>query len=293
MKKNYFLSILIMCLCVTLVGCGKKDKKEDKNKSVLSSEYIDVDGIYVDKSKEEDGLDVLYVFYTVKAKDTNMDLSSSGMEVKINDKNKYSATVSQDYIPKYTNYYYSSFIEYIYIGDTLKMCSTFKIPSGDLTDSKKVELINFDIPSIGNIKFTTDDIKFMDNYVKIAEDVDVKIYQTKQQEEERIFAKVDTATESKVKGLLNGYYFSFPVSLGTTISTHRLDFISPNKFTLKGAFGITNSGTYEVRQGVLILTYQTGISIDVYYELKNGEIYLNRLDETFGTNIDYNPMEEE
>lgn len=172
------------------------------------------------------------------------------------------------------------------------MCTNFKIAKGDLTGSKAVTLDNYKIKDANKIKFTTDDIKKMENLSKIAEDLDKETYEKKYNEQQDKISTVDASTIDKVKNELNGYYFEFYVNVGTKLVKYKLEFDSPNKFTVSNNIGMSNLGTYDVRKSSLILNYQTGKSITIEYGYENGEITLLKANDVFGTLIEYDPLGE-
>ena len=278
-----------------------EEKYEETEKStVLENDYVKIDGIYVDESFEDDDLSLVYLFYTVNAIDENVELSSVSMKIKFNDKNEYSSTVVKDYIPSYTNYYYSDIIKTIYVGKSYLICSTFEIAKGDLSESKEVTLQNSNITDIDTVKFTTDDIKSMDNLAKISEDLDKSVYETKYNEEQDKLADVDSSTVSKVRNDINGYYFEGYINFGTTLQKCKIEFEAPNKFTVSlylstsgNSASISNSGTYDVKKGVITLDYGSGATIFLEYNYDDGDISITNLNEQFGTLVEYDPLDEE
>lgn len=291
MKKK-LLGIVLAIMLIGLTGCGNGKEQTAKNELVLESTHLKVDGIYVDESYKDENLALVYLFYTVNADDENIELASSSIKIKINDKNYYDSTVEKDFTPIYTNYYYGTIVKKIYVGKSYKMCSTFKIARGELADSKTITLDNYNISDINKIKFKTDDIKKMENMAKISEDLDKSTYETKYNEQQDKITDVDSNTVNKVRNELNGYYFDFYVNVGTKLVKYKIEFASPNNFTVSTALGLSNSGTYDVKKSALILNYQTGMSNTIYYGYEDGEITLTNTDEAFGTSVDYDPIGE-
>lgn len=295
MKKKIFLFLFCGILLLTLVGCRKTEGENTKNVSVFENDYIKINGIYVDESYEDENLELVYLFYTLNSNDKNLDISSSTLKITINDKNEYSPVLEKDFIPKYTDFYYSNIIKKIYVGNEYKMCSTYKIPKGDLVDSKPISLNNsynkLYLDDLDKIKFTTNDIKVKSNFEEIAKDLDNSVYETRYNEEQDKLASVDSSTESKVKKDINGYYIEGYVNVGTTLSKYKIEFESPNKFIVSNSYGLSNNGTYIVKKGALILNYSTGKSNVLYYSYDNGDISVN-LNEAFGTLVEYDPLGE-
>ena len=59
---------------------------------------------------------------------------------------------------------------------------------------------------------------------------------------------------------LNGYYFDIPAYVGKVYTKYKLEFESPNRFTVTAAISgnsISNTGTYRVTKGYIVLHYDT------------------------------------
>ena len=290
MRKKLFLVLMCCLLLIGITGCGKENGKEEKVS--LENDHIKIDGIYVDESFEDNDLSLVYLFYTVKAVDENIDISSSSMKIKFNDKNEYTSTVSSDYIPKYTNYYYSDIIKKIYVGKTYQMCTTFKVTKGDLVDGKSIKLESSKIADVEKLEITTADVKTMENLAKISEDLDKDVYETKYNAEQDKLADVDSSVVSKVRNDLNGYYFEGYVNVGTSLQKCKVEFEAPNKFNVSLSV-LSNSGTYDVKKGVITLDYGDGPKIFLEYNYDDGDISITNLNEQFGTLVEYDPLGEE
>lgn len=286
MRKKLFLVLMCCLLLIGITGCGKEEKVS------LENDHVKIDGIYVDESFEDNDLSLVYLFYTVKAADENIEISSSNMKIKFNDKNEYTSTLVKDYIPKYTNFYYSDIIKKIYVGKTYQMCTTFKVAKGDLVDGKSIKLENSKIADVENLKITTADVKVMENLAKISEDLDKNVYETKYNSEQEKLADVDSSLVSKVRNDLNGYYFEGYVNVGTTLQKCKVEFEAPNKFNVNLSV-LSNSGTYDVKKGVITLDYGDGPKIFLDYNYDDGDISITNLNEEFGTLIKYDPLGEE
>lgn len=106
-----------------------------------------------------------------------------------------------------------------------------------------------------------------------------------------ITSAADEATTKKVKNDINGYYFNIPAYIGTTYATYKLEFSSPNKFTITLRMSgntVTNSGTYTVTKGYIVIHYDTNnTDVNIPYRYENGDItidspfYSNGSDTTF------------
>ncbi len=280
MKKKIFIGLFtIFLMCFTLTACGG---------SKMSNDIIQIDGIYLNNEyTDEDGLKQIILFYTLEAGEENIDISSSSFELKI-DKNEYSA-INNIETPNLTQYYYSEFIEEVYAGKSLKVAAVFEVPDGDLVSGKEITLSDFNNYAKG-IKMSTDDIKKMDNLTSISLDVDNEYAKKRQDEEKEKLTEADEATANKVKNDINGYYFNIPAYVGTVYTNYKLEFEAPNRFTVTSTMSgnsISNTGTYTVAKGYIILHYDTGKDVNTPYSYEKGYItidspfYSNGSDTTF------------
>lgn len=291
MKKKILLLILVIASLFMIAGCGKEEKKDEpKDTDVMKAEHVSIDGAYVDESFEDENLAILYLFYTVDSKNDNLELASSTISIKIND-NEYSANVSKDLIPKYTNYAYSDFIKKVYVGKTYKICSTYKVAKGDLEGDREIKLSTYKINGVDAVHFKVSKVQKMENLDKISEALDKNVYTEKYNKEQETMSKVDSTTLKKVRNAINGYIYSGYVNVGNSLSKLTMEFSKPNKFKVKmGA--LSNSGTYDIRKGALILNYKTGKSVTVLYEYKNNSVEFTNFNDVFGTYTDYDPLKE-
>ena len=278
MKKKVVSILLIGIMIISLTGCGGDNSSKNNNNStsIMSNDMIKIDGIYLNNEyADDDGLKQIVLFYTLKAGEENVDISSSHFKLKIN-KNEYEA-LNDIETPNLTQYYYSNIIEKVYVGKSLKVAEIFKVPDGDLVGGKEVTLTDFENYAKG-IQMSTDDIKKMNNLTDISLDVD-KEYATKKQEEEKEkLTEVDEATANKVRNDLNGYYFDIPAYVGKVYTKYKLEFEEPNRFTVTSTISgnsISNSGTYTVTKGYIVLHYDTGKVVNTPYNYETGDITID------------------
>ncbi|MBQ7971204.1 MAG: hypothetical protein IJ294_02495, partial [Clostridia bacterium] len=83
----------------------------------------------------------------------------------------------------------------------------------------------------------------------------------------------DASKVAQVQSLINGYQWSFYVNY----TSYKLEFEATNNFTLKTTLG-SNSGTYSVLNGYVLLTYQNGNTVEIPYDIKDGKINLEGTD---------------
>ena len=175
------------------------------------------------------------------------------------------------------------------MGKSLKIAEIFKVPEGDLVSGKKITLSDFYGYAKG-IKMSTDDIKKMDNLTSISLDVDKEFATKRQDEENEKLTEADEATTNQVKNDINGYYVDFHGFVGTAYTKYDLEFEAPNKFTVTATMSgnsISNTGTYTVTKGYIVLHYDTGKDVNAPYSYENGQIsienpfYSNKSDTIF------------
>lgn len=283
--KKVLIWILALVMVLGLAGCSSTPTEatntaeptaevtqtpEATPEKVTETNYMKVDGIYVDNSNVDENnsnLKLLYLFYTITTDGKNLSISSNGMTLNIDDTNTYHSDLYSGSCKYMNSYYYKSFIEDIYVGDTLKVVSTFKIPKGDLTAGKSISLKNSSVPDIANILISTDDIVFCDSAEEIAKAVDPEglANETKKRE------AADEDTVKKVQKAVNGYWWKFYIS---PIS-YKIEFFEPNKFEVTTGLG-SNSGTYSVRNGYIFCEYSSnGYVVEIPYKFGDKGIELD------------------
>ena len=297
MKKQQFIALLLaFVMCLGLCACGSASKEteapstteketeqettlesteesteesKEEPKSVMNNGYININGICVDDSyrdKEESPLRTVFLFFTLTANDKNLSIDSTNMQLKIN-LNSYTS----EYIPKLckytTNYYYSSYLQDVYVGDSVNVVATFKVPEGDLSAGKTITISDHQIPQVGDIYFTTDDIQHFNSNEEIMKTMDSEGYE----EIMLLREEADEETTKKAKKLLNGYYWWFYVNN----TYYEIEFYAPDEFEVRTNFG-SNSGTYSVRNGYIFCTYPSNdATVEIPYTFENGEITLD------------------
>lgn len=283
--KKLFAILLALAMMLSCCACGKTEAPETETPAAqapteapateavtepitepavaLENEDARLEGIYVDLSYDEgDGspLKMVYVFLTLAptAQNTSADSNLTALTIGAN-------TYKSDFYKRactfMPSYYYSSFIEDVYVGTEFKVALTFKVPEGDLTGGKDVTLTDSTMP-LNGLRLTTDEFVLCESAQAIGELVDAEACAQVVYNRE----PADDATVQKVASAINGYYFTFYVSAGTSIMTYELEFWAPNNFELRTPI-LTNSGTYEVRNGYIFLTYPTGGDVvEIAYE---------------------------
>jgi len=285
MKKT-IMTVLALLLVLSLAACavqepatgGNGDQSagtttpvETEPKMTMETDAAKIDGFFVDDSHQEsDGkpLKMVYLFVTFKPSEKNYKVDASYTKMTIGE-NEYESVFYKDACMYMPSYYYSSFLEEVFVGNEQKLALTFKVPEGDLAAGKEVTLADSDIPLEG-LRFTTDDLVHCEKPEDIGAQVDAeacaKVVYNMQE--------ADKDLRDKVRKGVNGYYWTFYVSVGTNLQKYELEFAKSNKFELRTPL-LTNSGTYEVHNGYIFLYYKTSDTPKLIpYELIDGEVKL-------------------
>ena len=288
--------ILLVCLLSACGGDNKTDEDATANvESELSNDVISIDGIYIDNSFDDANQKLVYLFYTLTAKDANLSANRYLIDLFINDTNTYRAVTSKDYTPYYTEYYYSDFNEDVFVGTSLKVCQTYLVPNGDLVDDKIVKFQSTDI-DVQDIHFSVAEIKTVNGIEEIAKELNAEVFAKKYEDRQNMLAEVDEAIEAIVRNGLNGFYWQFYANP----SSYKIEFSEPNNFTIS-AGGLSNQGTYSVRNQCIVLTYPSNdAEIIVEYTCNsdgtpaldgNGSIMLPTIADAFVAGADYDGRE--
>ena len=237
----------------------------------METDVVKVDGFYVDNSHQEsDGspLKMVYVFLTFKPSQSNFKVDSKYTDLVIGE-NTYSSDFYKNACKFTPSYYYSSFIEDIYVGTECKLALTFKVPEGDLQPGKDVTMSDSSF-SLDGLLFSTDDLVVCESAEEIGSLADPEAYA----EIAYMRELADEETTKKVQKLINGYYWQFYVTLGTSLTKYELEFYSPNEFEVRTPY-LSNNGTYEVHNGYIFLYYYTSDTpVEIKYEFQDGDVAL-------------------
>lgn len=280
MKKR----IVLTTIALLLMGCsngGVKDSatttqtsEQQEVTEVKSNDYFTLNGICVDNSyvdEDDSALKMVYLFFTVNAQAENLQIDDKDMVLTINDTNQYT---SEHYptasATKYTsNYYYSEYLEDIYTGSSLNVLTTFKIPEGDLGADKSITLSDTQIPDIANIKFSTNDISYLNSPEEVAQTFDASGYETAM----NAYNDADADRIALGKSYIAGYQWEFTVNS----TYYELEFWQDDYFELRvPTFNVVTPGRYSIKNGYIVVTNDSnGVSTDIPYTLEDNDINLD------------------
>ncbi len=286
MKKILALVLAIVML-ISFAGCGSSGENEtpevyepaieepeiEEPQYVTETDNFKLDGMAVDNSyRDEDNspIRLVYLFYTVTATDTNLKVSSVYNDLTINGLNTYESKldVGGDFI---RGYHYDDTILDIYIGESKKVVSVFRIPEGDLAPGREVTFYDDDIPGVENIKFLTDEIRYFESDEELAKGMDPEGYA----EEMDLRNPADAETVAKVEAQLVGYTYSEY----TQYVTYKISFYKNGKCTFANEIGgLSNSldTTFEVLKGYIgIINFEGEMSYIPYEFEEDGSIDLD------------------
>lgn len=248
----------------TSAGNGETETVGSGTSAVTSTDYMTIDGIFVDESYEvssSSNLRLVYVFYTLSTSDQNLRVDSRSAKLTFNGINTYEPILFKSNCAYMHSYYYSNNLKNIYVGESLKVVETFQVPVAELAEGNTITMEKSQVPDTEQIKLTTDEIQFLPSPEAIAEIIDPEGYALEVYN--RSYADAETA--SKVRAAINGKYFR--ESSGAIIVS--AEFSEPNGVQtgladLPGG----NTGTYEVLNGYLLCTMDNGAVLEIPYTWK-------------------------
>lgn len=274
MKKKFAVAMAAV-LALSVAGCSgggtagteeaevttaeeTEPETEAEPEEVKKTDYMEVEGIYVDDSyvsAENENLKLVYVFYNVFTDNENLKVSSDGAKLTINDTNTYDCSQGTGNCEAMGSYYYSKYVEDVYVGDSLKIVSTFVVPKGDLEGGRTLNIAPYGISDSDKIKMSTDDIVFCNSAEEIAQLADPEGYNDYKNK----LQPADEETVAKVNEILNGASFEMTVAENSKIE---FAFTAPDRFeVLLGGYSI-NSGTYVVTNGYISCTYDGTVDLE-------------------------------
>lgn len=264
--------LLALTMVFALCGCGgeKESVKDTKDKiidefveeepNVTQNNYFALDAICVDDSYHYDNevLRKVYLFFTLTAKETNLETDSKYIYLKINDMNEYESYLTITEKTLFQSYYHSQYIEHVYMGQTLKVFTTFEIPEADLAPGRKITIRDNHIPQIEEITFSTDLIQHFNSPEEMAMAVDSEGYEKLQQMRE----EADAETTAKVyEQIVNKKFFSYSTSSGINVS---VTFRADDRCEI--ALGpMSNGASYSIRKGFIFI--YPDANTDTVYEI--------------------------
>lgn len=238
----------------------------------VDNEYFSLDAFCVDdsfQSSTSDSLRQVYLFFTVSAKEENLEVDSRYMYLKINDTNEYESVITTTNKRLFQSYYHSQHIEDLYLGDSIKILTIFQIPEADLAAGRSVALRDSQIPEIGEIKFSTDILQHFDSPEAMAESIDPEGYEKLQYMRE----EADEETLEEVKSCIAYGREYFTSTQGFTFG---LILYKDNTCKVK-IYPISWEGTYSIRNGFIFCTADSDPdkTLEVPYEVKDGLVYMD------------------
>lgn len=241
-------------------------------KLVTETDFTKIDGVYIDdsfKDEEIEELCLVYLFYTVKSGDKNIQVASNLTEITVDGNNTYdSRTVFSDSHARFiANYYHKKGLKVVSVDSELKVLEVFKIPKGDLKAGKAFTFKNDYIEQTENLVYLTDGIIHCKNLEEIAQKADPEGYKSEVEKRK----PADSALQAKVKENIIDYEWS--VTAANSVQSYKLSFWAPNNFTLKTVFSEVD-GKFTIAKGYVILTFTStsGRVVELPYEFdENGK----------------------
>lgn len=256
------------------------DSASEPVAAVTSSDYFNLDGAYLDTSYvDPNGSNgqMLYVFYTLTAPDSGLQVSSYGMSLRVCDEEaaRSGNAMAGELITAnldgsgglMSSYYYDNVIETVQYGTQFKMVSTYVVSPAQMEAGHFLRFKESDIPGIESIIVPTESVVACSSPEEIAEIADPAGVEAARAAHE----PADEATVQAVNDAINFYEF-YTIYGGLNLKFY---FEAPNYFEERTT-GQGNSGTYQVQQGYIACTYDNGNTVDIPWEWKeDGSISLD------------------
>ncbi len=233
---------------------------------VTASDYFSLDGLYLDSGYEDpngSNAKMLYVFYTVTAPDSGLQTSSVGVSLRICTEEQALSNPHQGQIltadlsgdGKFMrSYHYDNTVETVKYGTQFKMLTTYLIAPSQMEEGSYLKFEDADLPGIETIVVPASDIVTCKSAKAIAKQADPKGYK----KEQKAHKKASNKTSKKVNAAIDGYEF-FVSYQGLMLKFY---FEAPNYFEARLG-NDANPGTYEVQNGYLACTYDSGKTVDI------------------------------
>lgn len=289
--KKIMYCLVICVLLVSMVGCSQNTENvENKNEEVVSdkiekelatSKYVELKGIFVDKSDQEKHPNeaLLYVLYTVKSDDRNIKFFTylannpgTALTIKINDINEYKDTIYGSLEDNFRDTGYTNLNDgqEVLGGTSLQCIGAFRVAQNDLKPGGIIELTLRGTNQFEEVfEYRTDDVQYFENATELLKNADYETYEKAEKVREEKLAEIDKNLESKIKKVLNETYYTWYIS---TIQM-QIEFYG-DEFVVSSSIGASRGGTYEIRNKVLLLHYDEETTKEVEYEFKDGEVNL-------------------
>ena len=284
--------LLAAGLCVAMSACGSsagagsseaeteavaeettvqtEPETEPEPAEVKETAHIKFDSIYIDssyESSESPNIKRVYVFYNVFTNDQNLEnFTSNSLTMKINDTNSYEAKNAVGVGRIFKNWYYKGDgIRDIYIGEDVKVMSTFIMPEAELAPGREITFETSKIPDIDEIRISTDEVVTCASPEEIAQAMDPEGLAA----EEVAQQQADEETTKKVRDTINGYVLSTSFGSNGNKASVFIAFDAPNTYevgigTQPMGSNVTGSGKYTVKNGyVSYYAENTDTTVDI------------------------------
>lgn len=293
LKHKIIIPIIIAVIALAIVGIvvattttTVSKEETPSQKQLATSKYVDLRGIYIDKSDEKKHPDeaLIYVLYTVKSDDKNIKFYTymannpgTALTIKINGTNEYKDTIYGNLKQNFKNTGYENLNDgqKVLAGTTLKCIGAFRVSKNDLKEGGIIQLTLEGTDSFKEIfEYKTDDIQYFENAKELLKNADNETYEKAEKEEKEKTAKISSKLEKQIdKCLHENYYWWYISKIRMQIE------FEGNRFKISSSLSgssISNEGTYEIRKKVIILHYIKGNkgTSQLPYEFKNGEVSL-------------------
>lgn len=228
-KQKIIIPIIVVIVILVIVGVlaaiVPRESKEEvpSKKELATSKYVDLRGIYVDKSDEKEHPDeaLIYVLYTVKSDDKNIKFYTymannpgTALTIKINDTNAYKDTIYGSLEQNFRNTGYENLNDgqKVLAGTSMKCIGAFRVSKNVLKEGGIIQLTLEGTDSFKEVfEYKTDDVQYFENAKELLKNADNETYEKAEKEEKEKTAKVSAKLEKKYtiiykKIIFNGMY---------------------------------------------------------------------------------------
>lgn len=253
MMKRLVLSLLTALAAVVLSSCGQD--------AVIGTEtnYLHVDGLYVDTAYQDPaGGDPLmvYLFYTVFTPDQTLSVDSRSTVLTIDGEGSFSAAHYPGQCDFMASYYYSSYLEDVYVGAPLAVVETFLIPRSALEEGKSISLANQRIPEMDQLTLFTDDLIPCQGAAAVAQAADPTGYGRIV----ALHAPASAEATAQVQAAVNNLSWSCYLDS----NAYQVTFSAPDGFAISTPLE-RYRGTYVVEEGFLVCQNPRGDAVEIPY----------------------------
>ena len=250
---------------------GEKSEVQLTLTGISETEKIRIEALVANEAYEQEhpGYVQLALCYTLFAPENTFHTNGTKTTISFEQGNSYISEHAPKSCLYMGSYYYGTYSQEVVYGSEFKIVETFSVPRAELKTGRKITITNKLIPE--TLSLMSDDVLMCRDMEYAARIVDPEGYANQAYR----LTEADSATQSKVRKHLNGYYWDFWIS---NQGSYRIEFASKT-YKLRGTvFGLSNTtnGTYTIANGYIIIKNSHTDTINyIPYTLENGSFKLD------------------